>query len=119
MTGVPVLAYQQFWMDKRMSLKTEYNSLVGTHPDAAASIQQLLKVLCSIEDLASCTPASVHESEECAAVVSSAEGNRESYCKALELEFVLRPTVSRPVRLGIGPPFGAHDQMLSFSPFFV
>jgi hypothetical protein len=34
------------WMDKRTSLKTGYNSLVGAHPDAAASIQQLLKVLC-------------------------------------------------------------------------
>jgi hypothetical protein len=70
-------------MDKRTSLKTEYNSLVGTHPDAAASIQQLLKVLCSIEDLASCTPALVGENEEWAAIVSSAEDNRESYCKAL------------------------------------
>jgi hypothetical protein len=27
-----------------------------------------------------------------------------------ELEF-LRPTDSRPVRLGIGPPFGSHDQI--------
>jgi hypothetical protein len=33
------------------------------------------------------------------------------------LEFVLQPTVSRPVRLGIRPPFGAHDQILSFSSF--
>jgi hypothetical protein len=32
----------------------------------------------------------------------------------LELEFVLRPTVSRPVRLGIGLPFGANGQILSF-----
>jgi hypothetical protein len=31
----------------------------------------------------------------------------------LELELFLRPTVSRPVRLGIGPPFGTLDQMLS------
>jgi hypothetical protein len=29
----------------------------------------------------------------------------------LELEFFLRPTDSRPVRLGIGPPFGVHDQI--------
>jgi hypothetical protein len=31
--------------------------------------------------------------------------------KNLELEFFLRPTDSRPFRLGIGPPFGAHDQI--------
>jgi hypothetical protein len=35
-----------------------------------------------------------------------------------ELEF-LRLTVSRPVRLGIGPPFGTLDQILSCSSFFV
>jgi hypothetical protein len=35
----------------------------------------------------------------------------------LELECVLRPTDSRPVRLGIGSPFGVHDQIISF-PFF-
>jgi hypothetical protein len=40
-------------------------------------------VLCSTEDLASCTPASVGESGEWAVIVSSAEDNRESYCKAL------------------------------------
>jgi hypothetical protein len=33
------------------------------------------------------------------------------------VEFILRPTLSRPVHLGIGLPFGAHDQILSF-PFF-
>jgi hypothetical protein len=32
----------------------------------------------------------------------------------LELEFSLRPTVSRAVRLGIGPPFGTLDQFLSY-----
>jgi hypothetical protein len=36
----------------------------------------------------------------------------------LELEFFLRPTVSRPVHLGIGPPFGTLDQILSCSSFF-
>jgi hypothetical protein len=35
-----------------------------------------------------------------------------------ELEF-LRPIVSRPVRLGIGQPFGTLDQILSCSSFFV
>jgi hypothetical protein len=37
----------------------------------------------------------------------------------LELELFLRPTVSRPVRLGIGPPFGTLDQMLSCTSFFL
>jgi hypothetical protein len=52
------------------------------HPDAAASIQQLLKLLCAIEDLASCTPVSVGEIEEWAAIVRSADDSSESYCKA-------------------------------------
>jgi hypothetical protein len=39
--------------------------------------------VCSIADLASCTRASVGESEEWAAIVTSAEDNRESYCKAI------------------------------------
>jgi hypothetical protein len=29
----------------------------------------------------------------------------------MELEFFLRPTDSRPVRLGVGHPFGVHDQI--------
>jgi hypothetical protein len=37
----------------------------------------------------------------------------------LELEFFFRQTVSRPVRLDIGPPFGTLDQILSFSSFFI
>jgi hypothetical protein len=35
-----------------------------------------------------------------------------------EVEVNLRPTVSRPVRLGIGPPYGTLDQILSCSSFF-
>jgi hypothetical protein len=37
----------------------------------------------------------------------------------LELEFILLPTDSLPVRLGIGPPFGTLDHILSCSSFFV
>jgi hypothetical protein len=36
----------------------------------------------------------------------------------VEVEVNLRPTVSRPVRLGIGPPFVTLDQILSCSSFF-
>jgi hypothetical protein len=35
----------------------------------------------------------------------------------VEVEVNLRPTVSRPVRLGIGPPFGTLDQIVSCSSF--
>jgi hypothetical protein len=35
-----------------------------------------------------------------------------------ELEFFLRPTVSRPVHLGIGPLFVTLDQILAWSSFF-
>jgi hypothetical protein len=42
-----------------------------------------------------------------------------SYRTVLELEFFLRPTVSRKVSLGIGPPFGTLDQILSFSSPFI
>jgi hypothetical protein len=31
------------------------------------------------------------------------------------VEFILRPTISQPVHLGIGVPFAAHDQILSLS----
>jgi hypothetical protein len=36
----------------------------------------------------------------------------------VEVEVNLRPTVSRPVRLGFGPPYGTLDQILSCSSFF-
>jgi hypothetical protein len=36
----------------------------------------------------------------------------------VEVEVNLRPTVSWPVRLGIGPPYGTLDQILSCSSFF-
>jgi hypothetical protein len=36
----------------------------------------------------------------------------------VEVEVNLRPTVSRPVRLGIGPPYGTLDQIFSCSSFF-
>jgi hypothetical protein len=38
---------------------------------------------------------------------------------AWSLEFFLWPTVSRPVRLGIGPSFGILDQILSCSSSFI
>jgi hypothetical protein len=59
MAGVPVPTYKQFWTDKRLSLNTQYKELANTYPEATPSIQQLLKVLCDIENLANSTPISV------------------------------------------------------------
>jgi hypothetical protein len=83
MAGVPASTYQQFWTDMRTSLTIESKGLINKYPDVALSVHQLLKVLCDIENLASNTPVSVGESEEWADVISSAEDNRETYCKAL------------------------------------
>jgi hypothetical protein len=39
-----------------------------------------------------------------------------AFCVELSwVEFILRPTVSQPLHLGIGLPFGAHNQILSLS----
>jgi hypothetical protein len=83
MAGVPVPAYQKFWVDKRASLKTAYKGLTATHPDAVPFMHQLFQVLCNIEGIAGLTPASVGESNEWAAIVDSAEENHESYFQAL------------------------------------
>jgi hypothetical protein len=72
-----------FWTDRRSSLRSECNEIVGANPDAAAAIQQVFQVLCQIEDVASFTPASVGESTEWAAIVRAAEDKCESFCKAL------------------------------------
>jgi hypothetical protein len=46
-------------------------------------MHQLFQVLCDIEDIDGITPASVGESKEWAAIISSTEENHESYCQAL------------------------------------
>jgi hypothetical protein len=83
MAGAPVPGYQEFWADKRASLEAEYKTLVGKYPDADTQYRQLYRTLCAIEDVAGYAPAVVGESAEWTAVVSAAEENRASYCKAL------------------------------------
>lgn len=68
-------------MDKRSSLTNEYQSIVDKYPDAAA-MKCYLK-FCYIENLAGITPAPVGQGEEWAAIISSAEENREYSCKSL------------------------------------
>jgi hypothetical protein len=84
MAGVPVLACKQFWTDKRLSLNTHYKDIANTYPDATPSIQQLLKVLCGIEKLANSTPIICWGEQGVGFRISSAEDNREDYCKVLK-----------------------------------
>jgi hypothetical protein len=83
MGEVLVPGYQTFWTNKRYTLKLEYQTLVQQYAKADAQLNQLLKVLGDIEDVARHIPASVGESEEWAAIVNAAEENGESYCKGL------------------------------------
>jgi hypothetical protein len=55
--------YQAFWSDKYISLKSEYQQLLGQFPDVDAQLKQLSKVVGDIEDFAGHTPASEVESE--------------------------------------------------------
>jgi hypothetical protein len=98
MAGVPVPVYQQFWADKRSSLPEEHQNLVKMYPDAASPIKLLFKVLCDIEDLAGCKPASVGKNVECATIVSQAVRVR--------VRVSLRLTVRQSVCLGVEPRLG-------------
>jgi hypothetical protein len=53
---LPVPAYQQFWAEKRFSLKTEYKDITDKNPTADPKMQQLFKVLSDIENLANSKP---------------------------------------------------------------
>jgi hypothetical protein len=83
MAAIPVPGYQSFWTEKRQTLKSEYQQLVGQFPDADAQLKQLLKVLCDIENVAGYTSASVGDSEQWSTIVSAAEEIRQNLCKAL------------------------------------
>jgi hypothetical protein len=86
MESVPVPAYQQFWVDKRGALEREYQKTGITNPEAVSSKQHLFKVLCDLQALAGCTPTSVGESEEWAAVIRAAEDNLACYSVALQVK---------------------------------
>jgi hypothetical protein len=79
----PVPGHQAFWAKKCASLQSEYPAFIEKYPDADTQYRKLLKVLCTIEDVAGCTPTAVGESAEWTAVVSTTEENWASYCKAL------------------------------------
>jgi hypothetical protein len=83
MVAAPVPGYQAFWAKRRSSLQSEYQVLVKQHPDADTEYRLLYETLCDTEDLAGYTPAAIGESDQWTAIVSTAEDNRASYCKAL------------------------------------
>jgi hypothetical protein len=83
MVAAPVPGYQAFWAKRRSSLQSEYQVLVKQYPDADTEYRLLYETLCDIEDLSRYTPAAIGESDQWTAIVSTAEDNRASYCKAL------------------------------------
>jgi hypothetical protein len=83
MADIPVPGYQVFWMDTYRKLMSEYQQLIEQFPDADAQLKQLLKVICDIEEMARHAPASVSESEEWSSIFSTAEENRQNFCKVL------------------------------------
>jgi hypothetical protein len=70
-------------MDKRSSLKNEFQSIVDKYPDATPAMKLLFKLVCDIEELSRFTLAPVGQSEEWTAIVSSAEESSKKHCKSL------------------------------------
>jgi hypothetical protein len=83
MTNIPVPGYQAFWTNARKTFESEFQRLTQQHPEAEEQIQQLLKILRDIEDVAGHTPKPVGESQKWTNIVSAMEENRASYCKSL------------------------------------
>jgi hypothetical protein len=83
MTDVPVPECQKACVGKRTSFNAEYEVLITKHPDAAAQLKQLFKILCDIKDVADYTPASAGEGADWTSIVKKAEKNRASYYNAL------------------------------------
>jgi hypothetical protein len=83
MAYIPVPGYQAFWMDTCMKLNSEYQQLIVQFPEANAQLKQLFKVIIDIEEMARYTPALVGESEQWPSIISTAEENRQNFCKAL------------------------------------
>jgi hypothetical protein len=84
MAGVPVAAYEEFWLHEVNSLQSEYKDIIAEHPDAAQVMEQVHKVLGDIVCLAGCAPANVGMGDQWAAVVKSAEQDRRQLCNTLK-----------------------------------
>jgi hypothetical protein len=81
MADIQVQGYQAFWTDTCDKSKSEYQQLIGQFPGTDAQMKQLLKVIRDIEEMARNTPASVGESDQWSSIVSTAEENRQNFCK--------------------------------------
>jgi nitroreductase len=82
MADIPVPGYQAFWTDTCNKLKSEYQQLIGQVPDADAQLKQLFKEIRDIEEMARYTP-SAGQSEQWSSIISTAEENRQNFCKVL------------------------------------
>jgi uncharacterized phage infection (PIP) family protein YhgE len=83
MADIPFPGFEAFWTGTCNKLKSELQQLIGQFPDANAQLQQLLKVIRDIEEMARYTPASVSESEQWSSIVSTGEENWQNFRKVL------------------------------------
>jgi hypothetical protein len=83
MAGIPIPAYQAFWTNARVTIKSEIRKLIDQHPDAEEQLRLLYEVLCDIEDVAGYNPTSVGKSQEWASIFTTVEENRANYCEEL------------------------------------
>jgi hypothetical protein len=81
MADIPMTGYQAFWTDTCNKITSEYQQLIGQFADA--QLKRLFQVIRDIEEMARYTPASVGESGQWSSNVSTAEENRQNFCKTL------------------------------------
>jgi hypothetical protein len=83
MADIPVPGYQAFWTGTCSKITSEYQQLIGQFSDTDSQLKPLFKVIRDVEEMARYTPASVGESQQWSSNVSTAEENRQNFCKTL------------------------------------
>ena len=83
MAEVPELEFRKYLRLELSTLISECHAITNKNPETASVVQQVQRVVSSIENLTKCTPARVGESSQWISVVNSAEENRAKFCKLL------------------------------------
>jgi hypothetical protein len=82
MADIPEPVFVKSWRQALSTLISESHATSNKYPEAASAVQEVHKVTNDIEVLPICTPAGVGEGSQWTTVMTSAEENRESFCKS-------------------------------------